>query len=170
MIVEISDMPAQFKLHEVRCFDAVVRLGSFQAAAETLGRTHPSVFAAVSKLEERLSLVLLDRGGYRVTLTEAGRMFHARAVISLREMDKLGAYARQLAQGEEPVIRVVLGDLCPRSLVLPILSSFACAMGVPTSPFIDPTIPMRVSSRSCSARLISFRWPRRVSCLSKPSP
>jgi DNA-binding transcriptional LysR family regulator len=124
VIVEIPDKPAQFKLHELRCFDAVVRLGSFQAAAEALGRTHPSVFAAVSKLEEWLDLVLLDRSGYRVTLTEAGRMFHARAAVSLQEVDKLGAYARQLAGGEEPVIRVVLGDLCPRSLILPILSSF----------------------------------------------
>jgi len=124
MNVEVSNKPPQFKLHDLRCFDAVVRLGSFQAAAEALDRTHPSVFAAVGKLEERLGLALLDRTGYRVALTEAGHMFHARAVLTLRDLDKLGAFALQLGQGEEPVIRIVLGDLCPRSFVLPILSSF----------------------------------------------
>jgi DNA-binding transcriptional LysR family regulator len=124
MSVENANTPSRFKLHELRCFDAVARLGSFQAAAAALYRTHPSVFAAVSNLEERLDLVLLDRTGYRAVLTEAGQMFHVRAAHSLRDLDKLAAYAQQLGQGQEPAIRVVLGDLCPRSLVLPMLSSF----------------------------------------------
>ncbi len=124
MLVEQSDREPPFKLHELRCFDAVVRLGSFQAAAAALHRTHPSVFAAIGTLEARLGLVLLDRSGYRVGATEAGRMFHARAMVSLRELDNLAAYAQQLSGGEEPVLRIVIGDLCPTALVLPILSSF----------------------------------------------
>ncbi|MGY8707223.1 LysR family transcriptional regulator [Bradyrhizobium sp. 18BD] len=124
MTVEETNKPASFKLHDLRCFDAVARLGSFQAAANALHRTHPSVFAAVTRLEERLGLTLLDRSGYRVELTEAGRMFHARATTSLREIDNLDGYARQLAAGEEPVLRVVLGDLCDRSLILGALSTF----------------------------------------------
>lgn len=115
---------SRFKLHELRCFDAVARLGSFQAAGEALNRTHPSVFAAVANLEARLGLTLLDRSGYRVVLTEAGQLFHTRAARSLRDLEQLGAYAQQLREGEEPVVRVVLGDLCPGSLVLPTLSSF----------------------------------------------
>ncbi|MGY4395566.1 DNA-binding transcriptional LysR family regulator [Sphingomonas sp. UYAg733] len=115
---------AAFKMHELRCFDAVVRSGSFQAAAALLHRTHPSVFAAVGKLEARLGLTLLDRSGYRVTATEAGHLFHDRAVLALREMDNLGRYAGQLRQGEETVLRIVLGDLCPRASILPILSAF----------------------------------------------
>lgn len=124
MIVEKSNKPAAFKLHDLRCFDAVARFGSFQAAAETLDRSHPSVFAAVARLEERLRLVLLDRSGYRVELTEAGRMFQARAAVSLRDIDNLDAFARQLASGEETMLRVVLGDLCPRPLILGALSDF----------------------------------------------
>lgn len=115
---------ASFKLHELRCFDAVVRLGSFQAAASALGRTHPSVFAAVGNLEAHLGLTLLDRRGYRVALTEVGRLVHARAAQSLRDLDDLEAHARQLREGDEAVVRVTLGDLCPRSDVLPILSAF----------------------------------------------
>lgn len=112
-----------FKLQELICFDAVARLGSFQAAADALQRTHPSVFTAIGRMEDRLALKLLDRSGYRVTLTNAGRAFHARTSAALREMQNLGAFAEQLSRGEEPVLQVVIGDLCPPGLVLPLLSA-----------------------------------------------
>lgn len=124
MSVVIDDKEQSFKLHELRCLDAVVRFGSFQAAANALGRTHPSVFASVGCLEERLGFALFDRSGYRVEVTAAGRMFHTRAIISLRELTNLGVFARQLNQGEEPMLQVVLGDLCPCALILPALSLF----------------------------------------------
>ncbi|WP_027165554.1 LysR family transcriptional regulator [Mesorhizobium sp. WSM3224] len=112
------------KLHDLRCFDAVVSGGSFQAAALALHRTHPSVFAAVARLEEQLGLTLLDRSGYRVNLTEDGRLFHRRAQLALREVEHLQDYAGQLADGEETVLRVVMGDVCPRPGILGLLSRF----------------------------------------------
>lgn len=112
------------KLHDLRCFDAVVTEGSFQSGATALNRSHPSVFAAIARLEQQLGLTLLDRSGYRVALTEAGRMFHARAQLALREFEHLRTYADQLASGEETVLRVVLGDLCPRPRILGMLSRF----------------------------------------------
>ncbi|MBZ9761143.1 LysR family transcriptional regulator [Mesorhizobium sp. CA8] len=112
------------KLHDLRCFDAVATQGSFPAAAKALHRTHPSVFAAVARLEEQLGLTLLDRGGYRVNLTEQGRLFHRRAQLALREVEHLKDYAGQLASGEETVLRVVMGDVCPRPGILGLLSRF----------------------------------------------
>jgi DNA-binding transcriptional LysR family regulator len=115
---------SRFTLHELQCFDAVVREGGFQAAAERLHRSHPSVFAAVAKLERQLGLELLDRSGYRVRPTEAGRAFHRKVRFLLHEADDLQTYAAQLAMGEEAELRVVLGDLCPLPPVLALLSSF----------------------------------------------
>ncbi|MEW6631451.1 MAG: LysR family transcriptional regulator [Pseudomonadota bacterium] len=112
------------KLHDLRCFDAVVGEGSFQAAAVALNRTHPSVFAAVARLEAQLGLTLLDRSGYRVGLTEEGRLFHGRAQLAIRELEQLQAFAGQLASGEETVLRVVIGDVCPRPRILGLLSRF----------------------------------------------
>ncbi|CDX56178.1 Transcriptional regulator [Mesorhizobium plurifarium] len=112
------------KLHDLRCFEAVAAQGSFQAAAKALHRTHPSVFAAVARLEEQLGLRLLDRSGYRVSLTDEGRLFHARALLAIRELEYLRTYADQLASGEETVLRVILGDLCPRPGILGLLSRF----------------------------------------------
>ena len=111
-------------IHQLLCFDAVVSEGSFQAAAAKLHRTHPTVFAAVKNLEAQLGLTLLDRGGYRVALTDAGRSFHERTRVFLRELGALRHHAEQLAVGEESELRVVIGDLCPLPEMLGLLRRF----------------------------------------------
>ncbi|WP_162977324.1 LysR family transcriptional regulator, partial [Pseudomonas aeruginosa] len=113
-----------FTLHDLQCFDAVVDAGGFQAAAQRLHRSHPAVFAAVARLERQLGLVLLERGGYRVGLTAAGRAFHQRAQALLYELEGLRGHAAHLAQGEESELRVVLGDLCPPRPALALLAGF----------------------------------------------
>ena len=113
-----------FTLHELQCFDAVVRHGGFQAAAGKLHRSHPSVFAAVAKLEHQLGVVLLDRSGYRVRPTEAGRALHRKAEALLRQAEELRVHAERLAMGQEAELRVVLGDLCPLPPVLTLLGRF----------------------------------------------
>ncbi|KRC71911.1 HTH-type transcriptional activator AllS [compost metagenome] len=115
---------SEFTLHDLQCFDAVVRGGGFQAAATALHRSHPAVFAAVAKLERQLGLALLDRSGYRVRPTPAGTSFHRRAQTLLRELEGLRTHAAQLAMGEESELRVVVGDFCPRPEILGLLSRF----------------------------------------------
>ncbi len=111
-------------LHQLECFDAVVTEGTFQAAAEKLRRTQPSVSTAVKNLEDQLGLALLDRGGYRVALTEAGRSFHQRARVFLHDLRGLKNHAAQLATGEESELSVVIGDLCPLPQTLALLRRF----------------------------------------------
>jgi DNA-binding transcriptional LysR family regulator len=111
-------------LHQLKCFDAVVTQGGFQAAAEAMRRAQPSVSLAVKNLEAQLGLSLLDRSGYRVSLTEAGRSFHARTRILLHELGALKTHATQLAMGEEIELRVVIGDLCPLPENLALLRRF----------------------------------------------
>src|ERR1700730_5513338 len=111
-------------LHQLRCFDAVVTEGGFQAAADKLYRSQPTVFAAVKHLESQLGLTLLDRGAYRVALTEDGRSFHDQARVLLHEFNKLETHAAQLAMGEESALQVVIGDLCPLPETLGLLRRF----------------------------------------------
>ena len=111
-------------IHQLRCFDAVVSEGSFQAAAEKLRRSQPSVSSSIKNLETQLRISLLDRGGYRVMLTEAGRAFHERARVFLQDLEHLSNHAAQLAMGEESELRVVIGDLCPLADVLGLLRRF----------------------------------------------
>ncbi|VVE54333.1 transcriptional regulator [Pandoraea iniqua] len=123
IFVKRDDM-TEFTLHDLQCFDAVIREGSFQAAAAVLHRTHPAVFAAVARLERQTGLALLDRSGYRVKLSDAGESFYRRAQPLLREATGLRQHAAQLAMGEESELNVVVGDLCPRGLLLGLLARF----------------------------------------------
>jgi DNA-binding transcriptional LysR family regulator len=111
-------------IHQLLCFDAVVTEGSFQAAAEKLRRSQPTVSSSVKNLEIQLRLDLLDRSGYRVALTEAGRSFHERTRVFLHELQTLRNHAAQLAMGEESELRVVIGDLCPLPETLRLLRRF----------------------------------------------
>src|SRR5436189_4734208 len=104
-------MMIDMTLHQLHCLDAIVSEGSFQAAAQKIRRAQPSVSAAVKNLEDRLGLNLLDRSGYRVSLTEQGRAFHERARVLLAEFRALENHAAQLAKGEESELKVVIGDL-----------------------------------------------------------
>lgn len=114
----------KFTLHQLLCLDAVVTEGSFQAAAAKLHRTHPSVFTAIKNLESHLGLALLDRKGYRVTLTPAGRSFHERAQALLRDVRGLRDHAAQLAMGEEGELRIVIGDVTPIPEAMGLLRRF----------------------------------------------
>ncbi len=111
-------------IHQLRCFEAVVSEGSFQAGATVLGRTHSTVFTSIKNLEGQLGLRLLDREGYRVTLTAAGRSFHERTRVFLHELDLLRNHANQLAMGEETALRIVIGDVSPLSETLALLRRF----------------------------------------------
>jgi DNA-binding transcriptional LysR family regulator len=117
-------MMTDLTIHQLLCFDAVVTEGGFQAAAEKLLRSQPTVSASVKNLETQLRLSLLDRSGYRVALTEAGRSFHARTRVFLHELQTLRNHAAQLAMGEESELRVVIGDLCPLPETLKLLRHF----------------------------------------------
>lgn len=111
-------------LHQLRCFDAVVSQGSFQAAADQLCRSQPTVFAAVKSLEAQVGVSLLDRSSYRVKVTDAGRSFHERTRVFLQEYGKLENHVTQLSMGAEAELRIVIGDLCPLTKTLSLLRRF----------------------------------------------
>jgi DNA-binding transcriptional LysR family regulator len=114
----------EYSLQELLCFDAVISEGSFQAAAARLGRTHPSVHAAVGNLERRLGVSLLDRSNYRVSLSEAGQRLIGRVRRILDDAALLEQDAAQLAGGAELQLSIAIGDLCPLERIVPHLSAF----------------------------------------------
>jgi len=114
----------KFTLHELACLDAVATQGSFLAAGEKLHRSHPSIHAAIKSLETQLGISLLDRSGYRVSLTPEGEAIHARAKGLLAEANALDAFAKRLAQGDESDLHVVVGALCPTAPVTTLLKRF----------------------------------------------
>ena len=114
-------------LLQLRVMDALVRAGSLQAAAKTLHRTHPTLHAALNKMEQALGFKLFDRSGYRLELTAAGAAVLARARRVLAEVADLQTCAAQIAAGEESELTVVVGDLSPLPPMLRLLREFFAA-------------------------------------------
>jgi len=67
------------KTQEMASFVAVVEAGSFVAAAEALGLSKAAVSRQIGELEQRLGARLLHRTTRRLSLTDDGQLFYARA-------------------------------------------------------------------------------------------
>ena len=74
---------AQVPLNAIRAFDAVVRTGSFKAAAESLCVTQSAVSHQVRHLEDWLGRPLFDRSGPRPRLLSEGEDLARVAALSL---------------------------------------------------------------------------------------
>lgn len=72
-------------LYQIRYFLTIAETGSFTKSAEQLYVSQPSLSAGIKKLEQELSVTLFERGGRRVLLTQAGRLFQEKAQAILAE-------------------------------------------------------------------------------------
>lgn len=111
-------------LHQLECFLALAAEGSFAAAAKRVHKSHTAVFATIRSLEETVGVALLDRSGYRVTLTPAGASFHEEAQRVVQAHTGLANHAIQLRSGAEAELRIVFGDLCPLAGTMPVFADF----------------------------------------------
>lgn len=62
---------------QIKCFMTVVKYMSFSKAASQLYITQPAISRHISNLEKGLGLLLFNRSGKNITLTEAGECFHS---------------------------------------------------------------------------------------------
>ena len=76
------------RLTGMQVFQKVAALGSFSAAARTLGMSQPMVTKHVAALERHLGARLFQRTTRRLTLTEAGTRYRASAERILAEIDE----------------------------------------------------------------------------------
>ena len=76
---------APLSLAQLRVLDAVVAAGSLQAAAVRLHRTHPTLHASLSKMEQALGFKLFDRSAYRLRLTREGAHYGAMCIMFKHE-------------------------------------------------------------------------------------
>jgi DNA-binding transcriptional LysR family regulator len=93
-------------LNRVTTFLRVVESGTFTAAARHLQLPVSSVSRSVSKLENDLGVVLLERTTRQVSLTEAGRVYYERAREAVSGLDEATTLAGETAAEASGVVRV----------------------------------------------------------------
>jgi DNA-binding transcriptional LysR family regulator len=108
---------------QLAAFLRVASEGSFTAASASLHKSQPAVSKLVRNLEDELGLELFDRTAYRATLTAAGRRFFERALAVLESTEALKSFARELAGGVEPVVRLAVEAVAPLARITPVLGS-----------------------------------------------
>ena len=106
---------------QLTAFLAVADDGGFGAASATLHKSQPAVSKLVRNLEEDLGVTLFDRGQYRATLSDAGRLFRERAAAVVEQTEALRTFGRQLGGRIEPVVRLAVEAVTPVAPILAIL-------------------------------------------------
>ncbi|MGB6102720.1 MAG: LysR family transcriptional regulator [Pusillimonas sp.] len=96
-----------FTLIQLQHFGAVVRYGSFSAAARALGVAQPAVSQSVAILEEELGVRLFDRNSRKCTPTAAGLVFANEAAEIARKVSESRERIRQFQIGNSG--QIVLG-------------------------------------------------------------
>jgi len=100
---------ATIDVDQLGVFVAVVRAGSFTAAAKALGTQKAHVSRAVSRLEQQMGVRLLQRSTRSLAVTEVGRDLYERATSILATIEDTAA-AIQGTQGEpQGVLKLTCG-------------------------------------------------------------
>lgn len=110
-----------FDWNQARAFLATAEEGSLSAAARALGLTQPTLGRQVTALEEALGIVLFERAGRSLVLTEAGRdiLEHVRTMADAAGRVSLAASGQSKAI--EGKVSISASDVMAAYLLPPIL-------------------------------------------------
>lgn len=112
-------------LNRLAVFVALVRAGSFTAAAEQLGTTKAMVSQQLAKLEDELGVTLLLRSTRKMSLTDAGERFHEDCARVLADAEAAITRLGECRDTPMGVLRVAAaGDHGP-AVVAPALAAYA---------------------------------------------
>lgn len=112
----------RFDWNHARAFLVTAEEGSLSAAARALGQTQPTLGRQVAALEEELGVLLFDRVGRGLRLTDSGRILldHLRGMGEAAAKLSLGATA--MAASVEGHVTITAGDMMSVHVLPPILS------------------------------------------------
>lgn len=112
------------ELRHLRYFMAVASAQSFTKAAAALHVSQPSLSVQIRALEDELGSPLFDRLGRKVSLTQAGELFHDHAERAVRELERAAQLVREVHGAQRG--RLVVGTLATVNsyLIPPLVSQF----------------------------------------------
>lgn len=93
-------------LNDAVFFIEVVDHESFSGAARRVGVPVSTISRRIARLESRLGVALLTRTTRKLALTDAGRVYHDRAVRAVAEIDEAERLAQDLRRAPKGKIRI----------------------------------------------------------------
>lgn len=111
-------------LIELEAVLAIVRCGSFRAAALDLGMSTTAISNAVGKLERELAVRLFNRTTRSVSLTHAGRIFVAQIKPALEDIRKAMNMARAQQETPSGTLRINAFATAAREIMVPLVLSY----------------------------------------------
>ncbi|MGM3386615.1 LysR family transcriptional regulator [Stutzerimonas stutzeri] len=105
-------------------FARVVEAGSFSAAARQLGTTASAVSRQVARLEQALSLRLLERTTRQLRLNEAGQEFYAHCRSMLDAADEALAVGERLMRRPRGLVRMSVPKAYGKFVISPLMPRF----------------------------------------------
>ena len=111
-------------IDQLLTLEAIVNEGSFKAASEYLHKSQPSLSVSIKNLEEEFGILIFDREGYRPVLTDAGKLFYKKALITINEYRKLQKLGQEMGAGKETEINLCVDAIFPIGSIKSVLSEY----------------------------------------------
>ena len=111
-------------LNDMLYFAEVVDRGGFAAAGRSLAIPKSKLSRRVAELEARLGVRLLQRTTRKLSLTEAGELFHRHAVAMREEAEAAAEAVAQVQSEPRGTIRVVCPVTLAQSTIGPLIPLF----------------------------------------------
>ena len=114
-----------FTLQQLRIFKAIASERSFTKAAKILFVSQPSLSKQIKTLENRLGILLLNRSGNKISLTEAGNIFLQYSERILALCEESCRALNDLKDGERGNLKVGASQTIGAYLMPRVLTLFA---------------------------------------------
>ncbi|WNJ90373.1 LysR family transcriptional regulator [Bosea sp. 685] len=111
-------------VRQLRAFVTVAQFGSFTRAAGSLNLSQPALTVQIQKLEDGLGVRLFDRNTRSVSLTRIGRELAPQLGRILSDLDAVVGDTRQLAQGQQGVVRLAVLPSYASGILPEIIAAF----------------------------------------------
>lgn len=111
-------------LRVLRYFLMVAKEQSFTKAAEQLNITQPTLSRQLAALEEELGVMLFDRSGHSITLTNEGLLLKRRALEIVDLEDKIVSEFKGSTESMEGIITIGCGEFMAVEILAEICKSY----------------------------------------------
>jgi len=115
---------SRHSLIELEAVLAIVRCGSFRAAALDLGMSTTAISNAIGKLERELAVRLFNRTTRSVSLTYAGRIFVGQIKPALEDIQKAMNTVRSQQETPSGTLRINAFATAAREIMAPLVLSY----------------------------------------------